>query len=261
VAIFDPKEVSEIGDLDKTQTVLDDYGYKPAKRITPRGPSVAPAGSVSNGFGQTSTASKAVNILQPRKKRPGQARPANGNTGLQPPSFGNTAFDTPILPQSGFSGAQASRNSLLAGAANAFESTNAEAGPSARMAVKRKGSDNEGLHPTRTRIAQQMPEVIRELRPARPISSGTVQGGSSSRILPLAPVQSDLYQATAQTTLHARNSASVDKPHTVTLSGEFGDSWVDVLPTPVVALCLTKKYAAVASEDGRLNIYSIPGRR
>ena len=260
VAIFDPTEVSEIGDLEKTQTVLDDYGYKPTRRVVPRGPSIAPSGSVSNGFGQVATASKGVNILQPRKKKPGQARPTNGGTGLQPPAFGNNAFDTPILPQSGFSGAQASRNSLLAGAANAFGTTNAEAGPSARMTVKRKGSDGEGF--VGSRKQNRLPDGIRDIRPPRPVSGGLVTGSTSAgRILPMSPIQSILTATSAPIFLTARNATTDQERNTVTSTGKFGDSWVDMLPSPVVALCLTERFAAMGSEDGRLVIYSPQGRR
>lgn len=243
--------------------MLDDYGYKPPKRIIPRGPSIAPAGSVSNGFGQTATASKAVNILQPRKKRPGQARPANGGTGLQPPSHGNNAFDTPILPQAGFSGAQASRNSLLAGAANAFGSSNAEAGPSARMTVKRKASDGDGLGIGRNLGPSRLPEGVRDIRPARPNAAGVAFSDiTSARRLPLAPIQSTLRQTSPYSGyITANNATTSQERNTVILTGEAGDKWIDVLPSPVVALCLTDKFAAMGSEDGRLIIYSISGRR
>lgn len=274
---FEPKEFPELGPLEKTQVVLDQYNYKPKVRPA-RALSAAPSMQI-NGFGTTnSTSSSHVNVLQPKKGKPKRIGFTNGassnavSTGgrapLAPPaSIRSDPFAAPEQPLASPSQAQASTARMFQDAHEAF--TNGSRGeeyPSPRVLGKRKVSllEDPSRQRGRTMGSSQAMGEVRDIRPPRIAVAGPSSGGSYT--LPVPSVQSVLRIrcpdiADESLYVQAENAAGPSQRNKVTFCQAGQDQWLDYLPAAVLALGMSSKFAAVGLENGSLRIYTPAGRQ
>lgn len=256
--IFEPTELPDIGEMEQTEQVIREYDYKGTKRVPARIAPIRPAASASEGFGATTAPAGAVNVLQPRKKRPGPPRLVPGASGT-PAQASNNPFETAILADTN-SAAQRSRMAMMNGAQNAFGS-NAEAGPSARAGQKRKNSDG-GYGSDRRAFggASRLPDNIQQIRaPRQAIAANGV--ASSGKRLPLPVIQTILRETTAfDGYVEGHNSEGAGRSKVVYASG-VDEGWEDHVPGKILNLSMSGSTCAVGLEDGRLFLYSRGGQR
>ncbi|WWC91557.1 uncharacterized protein L201_006503 [Kwoniella dendrophila CBS 6074] len=271
---FDPAEFPELGKPELTQRVLDEYEYKTKRQIARAVSTQAPL-SVSNSFGPSASSSSVVNVLQPKKKVKGSNRridlsnPGSGSRSLQPPS--RDPFSGPIQDFASGSGHQASTAQMFEDARNAFANghgTSQVNGDSPRAGLKRKAilfgeEETRAVRGRLMNVEQNGTTPVKVLRAPRiAIQAGS---SSSSRCLPIPQIQS-VVRATLSPNegighLEAHNSPSEDGIIKVSFVKDGQGQWVDYLSSAVLALVVTSKFCAIATEDNSVIVYSPSGRQ
>ncbi|THH08803.1 hypothetical protein EW145_g2454 [Phellinidium pouzarii] len=124
----------------------------------------------------------------------------------------------------------------------------------------------------RIRSAESVEKDVREIkREGNGMWTGSVgsglEGPSNSRaeVLPSPSLKTFLEARVEETgdVLEARNSENRYEPSEVSFyaSKEKSVQWLDYLSSPVLAICASSRFCAVAMEDGAVNVYSYTGRR
>lgn len=84
---FNDPEIPNLGTPEQTDSVLKEYNYQPLnRRIAPP----LPSGTISNGFGSSSSSTAVVNIIRARKSKPGDQRRRINFSKTNPTSSGMT---------------------------------------------------------------------------------------------------------------------------------------------------------------------------
>lgn len=290
---FVPEELPDLGPPEATQIVLDEYQYKPRRQVKSIAPLINSAPQHSTGFGHSSSTTGAqVNVLQPRKTRPGDQRrrvnlskpdqdrqqprsfappalapPAMQTSRSNEPSDGFSAFNGPIQPLASPSQAQASTARMFKDAYLAFDGDTLMESPRGQ---KRKASMiNEKAAGRLMGGASKAAADGRELRAVRNPgneSSMSTSGTSGAVSLPIPAVRAVLrvkpkVAADASLYFEARNAESAREKNTVVLSQSGKDVWIDYVPSAVLAATMTDRFCAVGCEDGTVIVYSSFGRQ
>lgn len=296
---FRKDEFPELGAPDMTQKILDEYGYKPARKR--KALTLAP----SSGFiAPTAGGEEKVNMLQPRKGKPKpmrkinlagtmtggavpNGRPAMGSGGsggrppLQRPDEGGRApLQRPTLhsePARGgaldaFARAADEPLSVVSGSAATARMLGEARGvfdydsDRSRAGDKRKASmdDDHGRPPKgRSLGASRALQPVQEIR--APMASftrvGGGGGGSGGQVLPTRRLQTGIQtnQDDGNGVFKAENDVDREQ-YSVTFSQGGNDLWMDFIPSPVVVIKATSQFCAAGCADGAVRVYSAGGR-
>ncbi|ORX40750.1 putative transcription corepressor [Kockovaella imperatae] len=256
---FDDAELPELAEIEKTELVLNEYGYKPVRKSVPR-----PIQSQTpvNGFGPQPSGSH-VNVIQPRKgKSKAQSLTSQKRRvelgGFGPPADSHDAFSSGQLQPLGSGQDHTAR--MFEDAHAAFGDNSA--GPS-NLGQKRKASlsnDDHRQYKGRTMGSSRSDVDVKEIRAPRVVVSGD---GSRGRTLPVPRVQTLLrVKSTYDESLYleAENSEDAKGKTRVALSQDGQNQWLDFMPGPVIAMVLSESFCAVGCEDGMVMVYSPAGR-
>lgn len=252
---------------------MAELGYRP-KRIKQTQPQPQ-----INGFGNHAPSSAKVNVLQPRKAKPGDRkriglnghsnalpRPGRGPLGA---SSGIDAdpFNAPLLP-AGIGAGQAATRGMFEDAQSAFD---VGFGESSRTGQKRPGVPLESERGPKGRTMasgrqERVGVVQRDLRAARFTPASGSGGGGPSRSLPIPRVQTSLRevlrsQSDEDVVLEITNAADAGGRNRVAYVERGEDQWLDFVPCAVIGACVTDRFGAVGLEDGSVMIYSPAGRQ
>ena len=275
VISFEPEEFPDLGSPDKTQLVLDEFPYKPKQRASAPMPPALPNGN------HAAPNPSSINVLKPKPKLAGPPQPrrrvdlANGagasRSGFKAPA----AMMSPISISDPFSAAPlqplVSPSHANASTARMFQDVphnlvNGESS-SPRAAAKRKANllGDESRAPKGRMMISARDATggdVRELRAPRVPIAGS--GAGPSKLLPVPSVQT-LLRATSRDDpgvhIEASNAATAAERNRITLVVSGQDVWVDYVPSAVLCMTATSKFAAVALENGSLLLYSPAGRQ
>lgn len=290
---FVPDELPDLGPPEATQIVLDEYQYKPRRQVKSIAPLINSAPQHSTGFGHSSSTTGAqVNVLQPRKTRPGDQRrrvnlskpdqdrqqprafapPALAPPAMQAPrsderNDGFSAFDGPIQPLASPSQAQASTARMFKDAYMAFDGDAAMDSPRGQ---KRKASMVNEKATGRLMGGASTSNVDgRELRAVRlpgnvsDLPSSGKSGGfslsipavkSTLRVKPKSAADGSIY-------FEARNAETAKEKNMVAFSQGGKDVWLDYVPAAVLTATVTDRFCAIGCEDRTVIVYSSSGRQ
>ncbi|RXK39445.1 hypothetical protein M231_03278 [Tremella mesenterica] len=272
---FDQSEFPELATPDKTQLILDAYGYTP-RRHNPRSLSAAPS-LQSNGFAHLPSIQNPghVNVLQPRKTKPNPARRvgfANSNgSSLRPLPSGRSGsssdpFSAPIQPLAS-SMVQSSTARMFQDAHQAFKPTHDTYG--SPRGAKRKTSllDNAPFVNRGSPMGVSQPlGSVSELRLPRTTVIGTSASGTAQtgRTLPVPSVQNVLRAKAGDVhdeTLYVEARNEVAGRCKVTYCQDGQDWWTDHVHCAVLGMAMSTRLCALGLEDGGLKVYTPAGRQ
>lgn len=269
---FDSAELPEMADMTKTQLVLDEYNYQPTKRIARPMPMQPPS---TNGFTAIPSSAQ-VNYIQPRKGKPKAKRIgfSNGDgTGLRPPlgppnGEHHDAFSAaPIQPFGSPSTAQASTARMFQDAHAAF--VNGIDNDPSRGSQKRKASllgDTSPRARNRPMTSSQPRQIaqVRKIRAPRLAMAGSSSGQTGYK-MPVPGIQTVL-RAIPQDSdeavyIEAHNAEDSKGKNKVIYCQDGQDQWIDFVPSAVVCMAISSRFATLGCEDGNLFVYSPAGRQ